>query len=145
FPVIQGVAYCLRQGGTPGDALQLLGQPGTQCFDQRPAVLLAFRAAMLGGRAADVVLDGIEFGDASQRFVRQRRLCRDMDVVELAPRMCPAVGELRDIVRLASKQAAEPGIAIDLQQAAEAAQMRLRMLALAVLAVDVGRGRMAWS
>ena len=37
----------------------------------------------------------------------------------------------------------EPFVAIGLQQAAEVLQVRLRMLRLAVLAVDVGGGRMA--
>jgi len=52
-----------------------------------------------------------------------------MDVVELAAHMRPAEGEPRGIVRLSGNQAAEPGIAIDLKQAAEPAQMRLGVLA----------------
>ena len=40
-------------------------------------------------------------------------------------------------------QAAKSGIAIDLEQAAEPPQMRRRMLALAVLAIDIGSGRMS--
>ena len=58
--------------------------------------------------------------------------------------MRPAEGELRGIVRLAGDQAAKPGITIHLEQAAEPAQMRLRMFALAILAVDIGSGRMSW-
>ena len=125
--------------------MQLLVQPGVQCFDQRPAVLLALRPAMLGGGAADVVLDGIEFGNPSQCLLGQRRDIGEVNVVELAPRMRPTVGELRAIVGFAAEQAAEPGIAVDLNQTAEPAQMRLRMLTLAIFAVDIGGGRMAWS
>jgi hypothetical protein len=122
--------------------LQLLGQPGMQCLDQWLALLLAFRAPMLGGRAADVVLDGIELGNPPQCLLGQRRLGRDVDVVELAPHMRPAEGELRHIASFAGEQATESGIAIDLQQTAEPAQMRLRMLALAILTIDVGSGGM---
>ena len=59
---------------------------------------------------------------------------------------------LGGFVRLAGDQAAKPGITIHLEQAAEPAQMRLWMFArparpwgqaLAILAVDIGSGRMA--
>ena len=80
-------------------------------------------------QATELGLDGVEFGDAPQGFLGQRRLCGDMDVVELAAHMRPAEGEPRGIVRLSGNQAAEPGIAIDLKQAAEPAQMRLGVLA----------------
>ena len=143
--MVQRIPHCLRQGGTSGDAFELAGQPGIQCLDQRAAVLLALRAAMLGRRTADAVLDGIKFGDAPQDFPGQRRLGSDMDVVEFAPHVRPAEDKPQRLVCLAGEQTAEPGIAIDLKQTAEALQMRLRMLALAVLAIDIGSSRMARS
>src|ERR1700758_202982 len=102
----------------------------------------ACSASTIGGRAAYVVLDGIELGNPPQCLLGQRRLGRDVDVVELAPHMRPAEGELRHIASFAGEQATESGIAIDLQQTAEPAQMRLRMLALAILTIDVGSGGM---
>ena len=63
-----------------------------------------------------------------------------MDVVEFPPRMGPAKRQCRCAVRGRRDQTAEPGIAIDLEQATEPLQMHRRMIRLAVLAVDVSRG-----
>ena len=63
-----------------------------------------------------------------------------MDVEELAPHMRPAgrFGESAGLIQLI-----EPGIAVGLQHAAEAAQMRARMLALAIGRVAKQHRRLA--
>ncbi len=56
-----------------------------------------------------------------------------------------AKSQLRWLVRRGGCHLAEPGIAVHLKQPMESLQIDCRMLALAVFAVDVGRGWMAWS
>jgi hypothetical protein len=67
-----------------------------------------------------------------------------MDVVEFPPGMSPAKGHAHRAVR-GGDQTAEAGIAIDLEQTAEPLQVRHRVVRLAVLTVEVGRGWVARS
>jgi hypothetical protein len=92
---------------------------------------------------ANGVLDLIESSDPPQGLISKRRLGDDMDVVKFASGMRPAERQLRRLVSGGADQASEPGVAVDLKQSAEAFQMTGRMLALAVLAEEVGGGRMA--
>ena len=88
--------------------------------------------------ATDARLDRIEFADPPQGFFGDRRADRLVQLVELTSRMCPAGGQ-DDIA--ADSQPLKAGIAIHLQNAAEALQMRSRSLALAVGTVEVDGGR----
>ena len=122
-PVVQRIADRLGQVDRPEMRFSCSVSQVCIASTRRSAALLSDRLAVRGRRAADVGLDLIESGDPPQSLLGQRRPGGDMDVVELAAHMGPTEGELRRIVGLAVDQAAEPGIAIDLQQAAEAAQM----------------------
>ena len=78
---------------------------------------------------------------------RDRRIARDMDVVELAPHMRPAgdLGHGRGLPVRGLIERPETGIAVGLQEAVEAGQVRARMLALAIgrVAIDDRRRRPA--
>ena len=114
-------------------------------LDQGAAAFLTDGAALIGGLTADIGFDRIQLGDLPQGLLGKRRFRRDMDVVELAPRVCPTERQLQPAIRRCLHQTAEPGIAVDLKQSAEAFQMAGRMLRLAVLAVDIGGNRVTGS
>ena len=65
-----------------------------------------------------------------------------MDIEELPPCVCPTEGQA-GCVGISTDQAAKPGISINLQQATEALQMTDRVVRPAILAVEIGRRRMA--
>ena len=111
-------------------------------FDQGAAAFLTDGAALIRGLTANVGFDRIQLSDPPQGLLGKRRLRRDVDVVELAPRVCPAECQLRRLVSGRGHQAAKPGIAFNLEQATEALKVTGRMLALAVFAEDIGGGRM---
>src|SRR5271166_4957424 len=123
------------------DTRQCGFQPGPRCLDDRTAALLAAGAAVLGRLAADLGLDRVEPGDLSQRLSGERRLGRRVELVEASPAMRPTENQL-DRAAAALRQSGEPRVAIDMQLAVEACEMFGGMLALAVLTVDVGGGRM---
>src|ERR671913_1182543 len=114
-----------------------------QGLDKRLAALLPGRTPLLGRAAADLGLDPVELPDPAQRLLRQRRARGPVELVEAPPAMRPTEREL-DLVRRATRQQAlEAPIAIDLQYAREPGQMRRRVLALAVLGVEIDHRR--WS
>ncbi len=53
----------------------------------------------------------------------------------------PAESELWPVTGLRIEQSGEPGIAVNLEQSAKPLQVAGRMLALPVLAIDIGNGR----
>ena len=73
LPARQRVADRLGELGLLADELELRAQPRLERVDQRPAALLASRAALLGGATADLVLDAVQRGDARQRLAGDRR------------------------------------------------------------------------
>jgi hypothetical protein len=95
----------------------------------------------LRAQAPDTAFDGIEFGDATQGFGRDRRAVGLMDLVELAPDMGPT-GRERD--RSIGGQPFEPGIAIDLEDTFEPREMGLRPIGPAVRTIEIDRCRRAW-
>ena len=121
--------------GLLADELELGAQPGFEGFDQRPTALLADRTTFVGGTATDVLLDPVERCNARQRLGGDRRRARVGQLVEVPAHVAPAEGELH---------VAPPGqhlvaaIAVDLQDALEAAQMCDRPLGLAIRRIDVG-------
>jgi hypothetical protein len=138
--VIERVAHGLSQTGTTGDSIELFGEPDVHCLDQRFAALLACQPAIFGGLAADIGFNRIEGRDAQKRFLGQRCLRRDLDLVELPPRMAPAVGELDAGVRGVPDQTTKPGVAIDLEKTTEPFQVNGGVLTLAVFAVNISGG-----
>jgi hypothetical protein len=80
--------------------------------------------ARIGRVAPDGLLDRIELGNAPQRLRRNGRAGRLVDLVELAPRMGPARGQLDT----AGAEPLEPGITVDLNDASEPRQMSSRTL-----------------
>src|SRR6202030_475396 len=92
--------------------------------------------------AADLGLDRVEPGDLSECLGGERRLGRRVELVEAPPAMPPTENQLDRAVP-ALRQSGEPSVAIDLQLAVEAREMIGGMLALTILTVDVGGGRMS--
>ena len=74
----------------------------------------------------------------AQRFRRDRRVRGLRHVVELSSRVAPVCGE-HDVPFL--RQWLEPGIAVDMKNAAEALKMRGRMFSFAVRRTQVDRSR----
>ena len=114
---------------------------GAQVVQHRQRFLLAHLAAPVGRLAGDPLLDRIEFADASQRLLGERRLFGiGVDVVELPTHMGPT-GCFGD--HPLAVEPVEPGVAIGLKHTAEPCQMRARMLAAAIgaVAVEHCRGR----
>src|SRR5689334_24406640 len=88
-PMADRVAHGLGQIGDGRDAPDVVLQPGMQCFDDGTTSLLTNLSPMRGGLAADLGLDGVEFTDLRQYPGGERRLRRDMKVVEGTPHVCP--------------------------------------------------------
>jgi len=142
--VVQCVSDRLGQRGTTGDAAERFLQPCLHRLDEWTTALLAHPSAFLGGLATDLGLDLVERGNLAQGFPGERRLIGGVDVIELAPCMGPTESQLGDIAHVCD-QAAKSGVTIDLEKTAEPLQMGRRMLALTVLAIDIGSGRMSRS
>ena len=102
---------------------------------------------MLRRPSHDGALDVEQLPYPLQGLARDRRLVGGMDVKEVAPRMRPAgdLGHDRRLPLGGLVERPEAGIAIGLQEALEAGQMRARMLAFAVgrVAIDDRRWRLA--
>src|SRR3954467_8022009 len=105
---------------------------------EQPAFLLADEPALLGAAAADVLLDGVDLGDALERLARNRRGTRRCEFVEVAPHMRPAERKL-DVATLC--QLGITGIAVDLQDPLEACEMSDRPLGFAVRCINVDDAR----
>ena len=103
--------------------------------------LLTNRSPMRGGLAAALGLDGVEFANLRQHPGSERRLRRDMEVVEGAPHMRPAERQRHRAICAIQRQSLEPVVAVDLQYAAEASQMMSGPDIPAVLSVDIGGNR----
>ena len=73
FPARERVADRLGELGLLADQAELLAQPWLEGRDDRPAPFLADGAAFVGGSAAGLLLDPVEFGDRRQRLAGNRR------------------------------------------------------------------------
>ena len=145
IPVVQRVTDGLANGGTTGDAGELLGQPGMHRLDQGSAVLLACQPAFLGGLATQIGLDRVKRRDPPQEprpraAPSWRHGCRRISVRAWAQHSACWTPVSAD-----PDEADKAGVAIGLQQTAEALQMVGRMLALAIFAVDISGGGMTGS
>ena len=83
------IGELLAEAGLGGDAGALLLQPVAEGLDQGRGTHLAFGEAALGRTAADLGLDGVEFGDPAQALGRDLRAAAVVDFAEPAPRMGP--------------------------------------------------------
>src|SRR3954467_10021258 len=108
---------------------------------ERLAALLPNGEPVLGRVAADLGLDGVELADPAQRLLRQRRAGGLVELVEAPPAMRPTERELDLVRRAARQQALEAAVAVYLQDTLEPGQVSGRMLALAVLGVEVDHRR----
>ena len=144
-PVVERIAHGLSQTGTTGDAVELCGEPDVHRLDNRPTALLTCQPAIFGGLTANVRFNRIECRDAPKCFLSQRGLGRDLDLVELSPRVGPAEGELNAGVRGVPDHAAKPRVAIDLEQTAEPFQVSGGVLTLPIFAVNISGRRVTWA
>ena len=108
---------------------QLRLEPIVQGLDDRPRKRPPFGEATRGRLTAHARLYGVEFAHPAQRLDGDRRVRGLRHVIELASRMAPACGE-NDVPFL--RQRLEAGIAVDMQHALEAFEMRGRTFRLAV-------------
>ena len=137
-PARERIADCLGELGLLADQGELGAQPGFQVINDRPAPVLADGAPLVGAAATDFLLDGIETGDAFERFAGDRRRARGGEFVEAAANMGPAEGELH-VAALGEHPIA--AIAVDLQNALEAGEVGDRPLGLAIGRIDIGDAR----
>src|SRR5579872_1466963 len=73
--------------------LALGADEGFEVGDQRFGALLADGATLVGGRATDLLLDGVETGNALQDLVADRRADFRDRLDHFAPAVAPAIGE----------------------------------------------------
>ena len=107
----------------------MVGQPQAEVGDQRGRFLLADGETFFGRAAADAGLDLVNPCDAAQPLGSDLGTILLIDVVQLAPRMCPAVGQCQRRATHAPRfgQRVIPGISIHLQDAVKAPQNVHRM------------------
>jgi hypothetical protein len=135
----QGVSDCCGQRGFSRDRGELHGQPSLQIVEDRGGMGLSQFDTSIRWGASGLFLDGIEPGDPADGLFRDGGALRTVDVDELAPDMGHA-GDLADGPR--AVEVLEPGIAIGMHPSAEAGEMVLRVLALAVAGEPIpGGGR----
>ena len=84
------IGELLAEPGLGRDTGTLLLQPFAEGFDQGRAACLSFSETALGRAAADLGLDGVEFGDPAQALGRDLRAAAVVDFSEPAPTMRPA-------------------------------------------------------
>lgn len=101
--------------------------------DDRSATLLAHAPTLIGGLAADVGLHGIERRDGLRGLVSDRRRPGGGQLVEAPAHMRPAVGQA-DVALLGQRPLSS--VAVHLQHAGKAGQMRCGALSLAIGRVD---------
>ena len=134
-PVVQRVTDCLGQGGSAWDTTELFVEPDMHGLDERPALFMAHALTFLGGLTADAGLVLVQLGDPLHGFFRDWRFGGDEHIVELPSRVSPAESELRNLAGGIDDRASEPGIAINLDQAAITLQTIRRVNAFAIIAV----------
>jgi hypothetical protein len=120
-------------------------QPGMQGFHDRSTSLVAYLSSMLAGMAPDLSLDRVELADAHQHLGGQWRGGGGKELVERPPHVGPAERQPHRAVGAIPGQPLEPGIAIDLEHAAEVGQVSGGTRTLAVLGIHVGCRRARWS
>lgn len=131
----ESVADGGRERALGGDAAELRLEPGLEGVEDRPARRGPRLAALVGVSAADRFLHPVELGDPRTRLGGDRRDGRLVHVVELAPRMGPAVRQHDIGVFALGGQAIEAGECIHLERALEGGEMVDWVLVAAVFPV----------
>lgn len=124
------------------DQVELGPEPRLERGEDRPAAGLANFAACLWVETADLGLDAVELRDAGERLGGDWRGAGGGEFVEAASHMGPTKGQ-HD--RVGPRQLGVASIAVDLQDAGEAGEMREGALALAVGGVAVDDGRRVYT
>lgn len=138
FPTRERVADRFGQRAAAGYARQLCFELRAQTVDDRSGERPPFGETMGGRLAAHARFNKIEFADPTQRFRRHGRAGSFGDFVELAPRMGPT-GREHDVP--IGGQSLKACIAVDVQHALEALQMRGRTFAPAIRREQINRRR----
>src|SRR5262249_44131182 len=137
-PARQGIADRVGELGLLADQRQFLAQPGLERLDQGTTALLSNSDALRGGAAADLTLDPVKGGKAGQGFGGDRRGAALGEFVKVPTDMGPAESKLH----LAGfGQYLVAGIAIDLQHATKAGEMRDWPHRFSVRGIDIGDDR----
>ena len=139
IPVSGGTGELLAEAGFGRDAGALLLQPVAEGLDQGRAACLPFGETPLGRAAADIALDGKEFGDPAQAFGPDLGAAAVVDFSQFSPAMRPTIRKLyrRAALPAPAGQPVVTGISIELQDAVEALQERFGMFAAAPGGVEV--------
>lgn len=113
-------------------------EPGLQRFGYGLGALLADCAPYGRRQAADLGFDVVEQLDARERLGRDWCVAADINLVELPSQVAPAIGERHRTARPCRRgQLLVGGVAVDLQDAAEAVEQPRCMLAAAAWRVGV--------
>src|SRR5215210_5946843 len=112
IPAVQCILQRLAERRLARQPAPLLQHPRVQRLQQRLALRLAHRAALLGRLAVDRRLDGIELADPPQRLFSDRRLGALVDLEQFAPRMRHA-GDMGDRRRFAALRRGERPCCMD--------------------------------
>src|SRR5690606_34976637 len=123
------IADCDGQFALGRDRRQAQLQPLVQLVEQGSCACTSNRLPLVRWPSADLAFDLVECTDPGEGLLRDRRAGRLVDVVELAPNVRPT-SSLHDTARLV--KTIEAGIAVRLQNAAEALQVLGRVSRLAI-------------
>jgi hypothetical protein len=129
MPSGKRVTDCLGKNAATWDLRERPGEPQVQRIDDRLRRAAPRGQPHLRRLSADARFDRIELADPPKRLDSNRRTRRFGNLVESAARVCPACRE-HDVV--ATAQFLESNVAIDVEHALEALQMRGRPLGFAV-------------
>jgi hypothetical protein len=113
-------------------------EPGVQSVDDRLGAAATSRKPLGWRLNVNVSFDGIEFADTAQGLYRDRRVRGLRHFIELPSRLAPACGE-HNVPFL--RQRLEPGVTVDMKNAAEVLEMRSRTFSFAVWRIQIDRGR----
>src|SRR5271166_812267 len=128
-PVVKSIANGLGHFGAAGNEGQGLFDPGLELIEERPAPGLADLAARFGAFSADGLFDFVKRCDLNECLFGERRVAANGDLVEPPPQMGPAEGQdERRRWRPVACEVLVGGIAVNLQNAAEAREMAFHML-----------------
>ena len=120
----------------------MVGQPDVDAGQQRGGAVFSGSQSSVGVAAADLGFDGVEIADEGRAFLGNRRGPGAGDLDQLTAGMGPAIRQLdarTDPVRC--DQAVVSGIAVDLQDAAEALQYPFGVLSSPTGGVGEGYAR----
>ena len=133
------IAELLAEPGLGRDTGALLPEPFAEGLDQRRGARVAFGETPVRRAAADIGLDGIEFSDPAHTLGCDLRAAAVMDLTHFSPAMRPTVRKLQWRAAPAARtgQPIVAGITVDLQDAVEAVEEALGIVAAAPGRIEV--------